>query len=154
MKCPFTVVKGNICSNHICVFSSRINESNCFYGESLDINNIAKHKSMTTRQVRFLLGEIDDKIKYSIKLYKYAEFCSDEEPNEKDLIIYENVKRFKPYNTKLFSFVTLKRFARMNRIEAFERFKANGIQIEENLTNFLLKPMSFYAMKGIENGKS
>lgn len=142
MKCPFTKVKGRVCSRTDCVFSSKVNDSGCYFGEKVDIQNIARHKNLSVRQVKAELAETEDNIHYVIKLFKYAEFCKDETPTERDNLFYEALHVVKPYNTTLFRFVTLNRFARMNRSEAFEAFKSTGVVIEESLSEFLSKPIT------------
>jgi hypothetical protein len=141
MKCPFGAKPENVCHNSECVFSSVVNQSNCYYGERIDLTNISYHKGMTVKQLKTHLTSVDEKVRHSIKLLKYAEFCTDDKPNEQDEILYNSLRNTPPYNTRLFNFVTLRRFARMNRQEAFEAFQRSGVTIEESRLEFLDKPM-------------
>ena len=143
MKCPFeTPPKNGKCVKTQCVFYSTVNKSRCFYGERIDVSNVAYHKNLSVKQMKMHLSEIEEQVHYSIKLFKYAEFCSETEPTEKDQKMFSKLRHTKPYNTRLFNFITLNRFARMNRLEAFEAFKKTGVVIECSLKEFLLKPLS------------
>lgn len=142
MKCPFGDKPEERCNSSKCVFASRVNKTRCFYGERIDVSNVAFHKGLTVKQVKMHLSEIEEQVHYAIKLFKYAEFCSDEAPSKRDMKMFSKLQDTKPYNTQLFSFVTLQRFARMNRAEAFEAFKRTGVVIEESLKEFLTKPLN------------
>jgi hypothetical protein len=141
MKCPFGPMPKDTCANTDCVFASKINKSNCFFGESSDIQNVAFHKGISVRLLKTQLAVVDEKVYYTIRLLKYAEFCTDENPTEYDLRMFAKLKDAKPYTSRLFNFVTPNRFARMNRLDAFEAFQKTGMILEDNLKDFLLKPI-------------
>lgn len=109
--------------------------------EELTVNTLSHHTGIPVANLQHYLGNVEEHVLHTLKLLKYAEFCTDGKPNTKDEEIYRIVTRHLPYNTPLFRFITLERFARMRRKSAFKAFKETGIQIEGTLKDFILFPL-------------
>lgn len=142
MICPLgSNVPKKKCGNRDCVFFSTVNRNGCFHGEPTDVSNVAYHKGTSIKYLKSQLAVVEDQILYTLKLLKYAEFCSEEEPTEADLQLYRALQGVKPYNSRLFAFVTPRKFARMNRAHVYDAFGQSGVELTETLKEFLHKPL-------------
>ncbi len=138
--CPIANKKRNdgpCCSVTSCPFWSSIEPEGCFHGQTIDADSLAKHKSLTVKQLCRNVDDIEEDVLQTLRLFKYAEYCTDAIPSKEDEWMWRHAKDVPPFNTPLFSFVTVNRYARMRQLSAFEGFKRTGVVIEESLEEFL-----------------